>query len=344
MQKVKQAQKAASAKPERKTSNSMLDIMIEGREYESLLNYQFEKLDLVAEIRRSIQEIAAVRNRPLVCYVANVVKSVSVSAGIDGTDDLPFSEMIRCVPSDARELDLVLVTPGGYAHQVAKFVNTLRPRFEKVSFILLNQAMSAGTIFAMSGDDIIMNSESHIGPIDPQVRNNSGEFVPAQALRTLIEEIRKRGEEHLKNKQPIPWTDVQILRNIDMKELGNAYSASNYSIKLVEEYLYNYKFKNWVQRASDGSAVTPEIRKQRATEIASLLCDHSEWKNHGHAITREAAWQVCRLKIEKAEDIGLDKLMRRMWALFYWIFDNQPVAKLFISNNYCLIRNDNIKK
>ena len=70
-------------------------------------------------------------------------------------------------------------------------------------------------------------------------------------------------------------------------------------------------------------------------------------KNHGHAITREAAWDVCKLKITHAENVpGLERAMRRMWALFYWIFENLPLAKVFISENYCIMRNDvvNVKK
>lgn len=91
---------------------------------------------------------------------------------------------------------------------------------------------------------------------------------------------------------------------------------------------------------SDGiTQVTPEERKNRASEIAKMLCDHSKWKNHGHAITREAAWDVCKLKIVHSEDIaGLDRAMRRMWALFYWVFENTPVAKIFLSENYSIMR------
>lgn len=343
MKKVKAGHQNMPAPHQPPKSSTLLDKMIEGREFESLLKYQYENVKVLDEIHKSIKEITDVRKRPLVCYIANVVKQRTVPVAIDGSDDLPFNEMIRSLPANEKELDIVLVTPGGFANQVTNFVNTLRPRFEKVNFILLNQAMSAGTIFALSGDEIVMCKESQIGPIDPQFRNNNGEFIPAQSLLALIEEIRKRGDDLIKKGLPVPWTDIQILKSIDMKDVGNAISSSNYSIKLVEEYLNNYKFKTWLRR-SDGSLVTPEFRKQRSTEIASLLCDHSKWKSHGHAITREAAWEVCKLRISNAEDVGIERAMRRMWALFYWLFENTAMAKVFVSDNYCLIRNDVPKK
>jgi ATP-dependent protease ClpP protease subunit len=324
--------------PQLPTSSTLLDKMVDGREFESLLKYQYQNLNFQTELKKSIAEIKAVRGRQIVCYVANVVKP-SQNNSIEDTDDLPFNEMISSLPQDCKEIDFVIVTPGGFAHQVANFVNKIRPKFENISFILLNKAMSAGTIFIMAGDEIIMTNQSQIGPIDPQVRTKTGEFVPAQSILTLINDIRDRGDEAIKKGAQPTWADLQILRNIDPKEIGNALNASNYSIQLVEEYLYHYKFKNWNFHSDGTTAVTPEERKCKANEIAKLLCDHSKWKNHGHAITREAAWDVCKLKITHSENIpGLDRAMRRMWALFYWVFENTLASKIFISENYCIMR------
>lgn len=322
-------------------SSTILDKMVDGREFESLVLTQFQNVNVAEEIRKSIKEVEEIRKIPLVCYVANVVKQTTGSISIDTSDDLPFNEMLNCIDNSIKEIDIVLVTPGGFANQAAQFVNSLRPRFDKVNFLLLNKAMSAGTIFVMSGDEIIMTKQSQIGPIDPQVRNRIGAFIPAQSILTLIEDIKTKGEAAAKEGKPVDWTDLQILRNIDPNDIATAISASQYSIGLVQEYLYNYKFKNWENHSTTANAVTDEEKKERAKEIAQLLCNHSEWKNHGHAITREAAWQVCKLKIKHAEDIdGLERAMRRMWALFYWLFENTGFTKVFASNNYLIIRSD----
>ena len=234
------------------------------------------------------------------------------------------------------------MTPGGIANQVVNFVHTLRPRFEKVNFILLDMAMSAGTIFIMSGDEIIMSKQSKFGPIDPQVPNKVGRFVPAQAIMTAIKDIQERGQEALNvGKQP-NWTDIQILKNIEAREIGIALSASNHSIQITKEFLENYKFRSWSIHNSNQNPVTPDERKKRASEIASDLCSHEKWKDHGHFIDREDAWNECRLLITHSEtNPDLDRAMRRMWALFYWIFENTKITKLFVSENYCIIRQNN---
>lgn len=319
---------------------SPLDVMRDGQEFECLVGHKFApNLNIVGELRRSIAEVEATRRKYVLCYVANVVRG-GINNAIDNSDDLPFNEMVNSVPSDIKEVDVVLVTPGGLANQVTNFVNALRPRFEKVNFILLNMAMSAGTIFIMSGDEIIMSQQSKFGPIDPQIPNREGRFVPAQSILLALEDIQKRGEQKIKQHMQPDWTDVQLLRNIDLRDIGMAQSASKYSTDMVKDFLINYKFKTWIKHSSTGVEVTDEDKKKRADEIASLLCNHSEWKSHGHAINRDVAWKKCRLKITHSESIeGLDRAMRRMWALFYWLFENTPMAKIFLSRHYCIIRN-----
>jgi hypothetical protein len=320
---------------------SLLDTMVDGREFESLLKLKQVNIDLITEIRRALKDISDLRGKPNIAYLANVVNpNIKAVRSIEYSDDLPFSELVNTVPLAAKDIDVILVTPGGSGTQVAKFVDKLRPRFDTVSFILPNISMSAGTMFAMSGDEIVMTNSSYIGPIDPQVPNKEGMYVPAQSILTLIEEIQAKGDIALKKGLNPEWTDLQILRQIDPKEIGNAINASKYSVELVENYLHDYKFRTWTTH-SNGNPVTPDERKQRANDIANQLCKHSLWKSHGRGITRESAWDVCKLKITHSESTaGLDRAIKRLWALFYWLFENTAIFKTFVSEHYSLMRND----
>jgi hypothetical protein len=315
-----------------------LDIMKDGQEYSSLLDQNFNGLNVVDELRRCIKEISNTRNdTPVICYIANVINA-SNGNSIDGLDELPFREMVGMVPPEKKEVDIILVTPGGLANQVVNFVNILRPRFSKVTFLLLDMAMSAGTIFIMSGDDIIMSNRSKFGPIDPQVVNKDGIIMPAQSILLAINDIRLRGEKAIKNHANPAWTDIQMLKNLDLRDVGNALIASNYSIQIVKDYLEKYKFRTWTNHQS-GSPVTLDEKKKQAGKIASILCDHAKWKSHQHFIDRESAWNECQIKITHSENIvGLDRAMRRMWAFLHWIFDNTRISKIFVSENYAVIR------
>lgn len=318
----------------------LVDYLEDGREFESLLRDDRRELNVSAELRVALAEITRLRQRPTVCYLSNIFNSgIKASRSIDYSDDLPFSEMIGCADATSKSIDVVVVTPGGSAEQVTRFVDCLRARFNHVTFILPNAAMSAGTILALSGNEVIMDERGYIGPIDPQVPNAKGMFVPAQSLLTLIKSIQERGAALLKTGQQPDWTDLQILRHVDARDIGNALNASNYSVELVESYLVNYKFHDWTTHSSDGRPVTEEDKKVRAREIATLLCDHSLWKTHSRGITRDLAWSECRIRVTHPEDIeGLHRALRRFWAIAYYVFDKTSIFKLFLSDNYCIIR------
>lgn len=346
--KIRQGKKFANL-PHKEISKrkvrSLLEEMKEGREYASIIDCFPEGMDFRDEIQKAIKEIEKIRNRKLVCYFANIQNSnIRISTSIDYSDDLPFSEMIDNIDHETKDLDIIIVTPGGSGEQIVKFVNKLRPRFDSVVFLLPDIAMSAGTIFCLSGDEIIMDSRAHIGPIDPQIPNKEGIFIPAQALLTIIKEIQERGNELLKKGENPLWTDIQILNRIDAKEIGVAINLSQFSIDMVKEYLELYKFKTWSNH-SDGRPVLETEKISRANEIAIKLCDHNVWKTHSRGISREVAWEVCKLKIKSMEEIaGLQFEIRKLWALIYWIFENSNIAKIFISSNYSIFRGQKLIK
>lgn len=65
------------------------------------------------------------------------------------------------------KISVVLWTGGGEAETTERMVGVLRRHYKIVNFIVPDLAMSAGTIFCMSGDKIYMDYASSLGPIDP---------------------------------------------------------------------------------------------------------------------------------------------------------------------------------
>jgi membrane-bound ClpP family serine protease len=72
---------------------------------------------------------------------------------------------------------IFLTTPGGQAEVVEKLVEVVRSQYDLVYFVVPVAAMSAGTIFCMSGDKIYMDYSSSLGPIDPQVPDRENKFL-----------------------------------------------------------------------------------------------------------------------------------------------------------------------
>src|SRR5579864_2879647 len=70
-----------------------------------------------------------------------------------------------------KRLVVILNTPGGSAETTEKMVEIIRFHYQEVYFVVPDYAMSAGTIFCMSGNKIFMDYSSSLGPIDPQIYN-----------------------------------------------------------------------------------------------------------------------------------------------------------------------------
>lgn len=321
------------------TVDSLLDNIEDGNEYGSIVSLNPKPdLDVSAELVRAIHEVEAVRGRPCISYLGNVVNGDG-SAGIDTTDDLPFHELVARVPQGEKKVDVIVSTNGGSAHQVSRFVDVLRSRFDEVDFLVPSFCMSAGTILVLSGDRIWMTARACLGPIDPQVPSKDGRLVPAQALLLLVQELEKSGREAMAKGGQVPWTAVRLIDSIDHKELAAALTASSYAVTMVTEFVKRYKFKTWTTHSTSQVPVSDQEKEARAKEIASALSAHSRWKSHGHAISRELLFQELKLLIDHTDSVPeLDRALRRAWALCTWIFEKTPVVKVMASSQYRHIR------
>lgn len=323
---------------------SLLDAMKDGHEYTRIVSSTPpDGVDFLDDVARALAAVEQLRQRPCLIYAGNVVRRDDGDSGIDATDDLPFAEMVARVPAAVRDVDLFLTTRGGSADQVARFVNSLRPRFDNVHFLLPSFCMSAGTLFVLSGNSIWMTDRACLGPIDPQVPSKDGRYVPAQALLFLIKELQRQGDEAMKKGQSVPWTAVRLVDSMDKKELGAAITASGYSTQMATQFLLDHKFRDWKQHKSSGAAVTDPEREAAANLISEGLAAHDRWKHHGHAISREILWKEIHLLIDHP-DPQLERGLVRLWALFHWIFDKTAVVKCIMSQQYRFVRSATLPK
>lgn len=230
---------------------------------------------------------------------------------VDGQENA-FLDIVEDLADDEEKRDdlaIVLTTNGGSAVAVERYVNIVRHHYDKVIFIVPDYAYSVGTIFCMSGDDIWMDYFSVLGPIDPQVRNKEGHFVPALGYLDKIDElIQKAKENKLTNAEFI------ILKEFDLAELKAFEQAKKLTITLLKDWLVKYKFKNWNQHSSNGRKVTDSEKIQRAEEIASALSDNKRWKSHDRPINIEALERL-KLKVTDYSKSDVRKQIRNYYKL-----------------------------
>jgi ClpP class serine protease len=87
---------------------------------------------------------------------------------IDVEDSEQVLRAIRLTP-DSVPLDLVVHTPGGLVLAAEQIARALHRHPARVTVIVPHYAMSGGTLLALAADEILMDDNAVLGPVDPQV-------------------------------------------------------------------------------------------------------------------------------------------------------------------------------
>lgn len=87
---------------------------------------------------------------------------------------------IRLTPPDT-PIDLILHTPGGLVLATEQIARALIRHPAKVTVFVPHYAMSGGTMLALAADEIVMDANAVLGPVDPQL----GQFPAASILKVV---------------------------------------------------------------------------------------------------------------------------------------------------------------
>ncbi|MCY3707171.1 MAG: serine dehydrogenasease [Gammaproteobacteria bacterium] len=227
-----------------------------------------------------------------------------------------------------RSLVVVLDTPGGIVEVVERIVRVLRHHYEEVKFIVPDRAMSAGTVLAMSGDDILMDYHSCLGPIDPQLELDD-RLVPALSYLSQYESLIEKSRN-----ETLSTAELVLLQKLDLAELHQFKLARDLSIALLKRWLTRYKFKDWVRTETRGDIVTEDMKQERAAWIARQLNDHERWLTHGRGIDMQTLRDELKLKVT---DFGeAPELKKAVWDYFWFLRDHMARNGLvsFVHNSY----------
>ena len=215
------------------------------------------------------------------------------------------------VAIEAREsrkgtLSVILHTGGGIVEIVERIVRVFRHHYKEVKFLVPDQAMSAGTVLALSGDDILMDYHSCLGPIDPQLLKD-GRLIPALSYLSQYEKLVEKSR-----KEALATAEIVLLNKLDLAELEQFGHARELSISLIQHWLTKYKFKDW--------KVDEKKKEERARDIASRLNDHDRWLTHGRRLDMQTLQDELNLKIT---DYSKDRnLKQAVWNYFLFLLDH----------------------
>jgi hypothetical protein len=279
--------------------------------------------DLDGIRRAKIAKLSEYRQRPLVIYASDFLNQKKASlAGaelnLDWSDKLGFIEVIQSL--EGEKVDVLLHSPGGSADAVQSIVDIIRSKFSDVSFIIPNVAKSAATMLALSGNELIMDEMSELGPTDPQfvIPRRDGIIQAAgQAIIDQFEEAQKLIAEN--PKMLVPW--IPILQQYGPALYMEARNAIKLSTDMVKNWLEIYMFKG------------EELASEKAADISSFLGDHKNFLSHRKKIGLSEIRQEPLLQELKVLDMNskpeLKDLVRAVYLTIDATFQYTGVFKIF---------------
>lgn len=105
---------------------------------------------------------------------------IPITRFINIEDSEQILRAIRLTPPDV-PIDIVLHTPGGLVLATEQIARALLRHQSKVTVFIPHYAMSGGTMLAMAADEIIMDENAVLGPVDPQL----GSVAAASVLKVV---------------------------------------------------------------------------------------------------------------------------------------------------------------
>ena len=152
------------------------------------------------------------------------VFGVPIHRYIDIDDAEAILRAIRLTPPD-KPIDLIVHTPGGLVLAASQIAYAIQRHKGKVTVFVPHYAMSGGTLIALAADEIVMDPNAVLGPVDPQI----GEF-PAASIIKVVE-----------TKKPDKVEDkTMILADISIKAINQ---VSSLVFQLLEKKMSKEKAK-----------------------------------------------------------------------------------------------------
>jgi ClpP class serine protease len=116
---------------------------------------------------------------------------------IDIDDSEQLLRAIRLTP-DEMPIDLLLHTPGGLVLASDQIAHALKRHSGRITIIVPHYAMSGGTLVALAADEILMDPDAVLGPVDPQLGSlPRGSWPAASILKALEQDNPNRDDETL---------------------------------------------------------------------------------------------------------------------------------------------------
>jgi len=264
--------------------------------------------------RGCLERLRRASGRNVVSYYAGWLQKPKLASAapalfaVDDGDKTGLMSVLRGL-DPGRGLDLVLHTPGGDTTATESIIAYLRTVFgTDIRAIVPQIAMSAGTMIACVGREIVMGPYSNLGPFDPQL----GGSLPAAAV---VEEFgRARRDIAADPSSAALWQPILAQYGIGL--VSRAERALEMATEIVQASLETGMFAGRPDAAA------------RAAAVVEALGSYALTKTHGRHIERNAAREIGLVVADLETDAEIESTVLSLHYACLLTFATGPAVKL----------------
>jgi len=175
-------------------------------------------------------------------------------------------------------------------------------------------------MLAMSGDALVLDDTSTLGPIDPQIlyrdpQTGQSISIPTQTILDGFENAKQA----IKQDSDALGVYLPLLSKLDLHLFEICKNAEKLSKSLVEQWLRDYMYKGDADAAD------------KAAKATGFLSSHKDRLSHSRPITIETAkGDDLKLSVVDLRDHArLRDLYQELWAEVEWFVDSTDTIKFF---------------
>jgi hypothetical protein len=278
-------------------------------------------LDFDGVRRAKIAELAAHTGRPLLIYASDFLNQNKATAcagevSLDMRDKVGFLEGVQGLQGN--QLDVMIHSPGGLAEAAESIVKVLRHRFNDIRFIVPSMAKSAATMLVLSGNAVVMDELSELGPTDPQFFIQRGDgssvYAPAQAI---IDQFDKAESALKSDPKKLPaWVPILPLYGPALyQQCKNAIKLSKH---LVKQWMIAYMFAGMPRRRAERSA----------RKIANFFGNHNNFLTHLRRVDVDSMLGLGASVLDMRQDVALQNRVHALFHATMLTFDGTGAFKI----------------
>ena len=187
---------------------------------------------------------------------------IPIARYIDIDDSEEVLRAIRLTPPET-PIDIIIHTPGGIALAATQIAFALDAHPGKKTVMVPHYAMSGGTLIALAADEVMMDPNAVLGPVDPQIGDQQGVYAASSILRVVERKKTDELDDRTLYLAEESQKAISQMRAIVTQIVGNNHPPEK-TEKIVEELVsgkYTHDFPITAEEACEllGECINREL-------------------------------------------------------------------------------------